>query len=237
MEANLPLIIPDKPNNKAVIYLHPSDKAAELSDGGEIEWFVRNGFTVLAPDLLGIGETGTDINPLSHSYVRNWFASILIGRSIVGIQAGDVVRLTRLLKDNLEMSDVYGIARKEMAPVLLHAAAFDPAITRIALIEPYSSYRSIVMSRFYYPGFIYSTVAGALEAYDLPDLAASLVPRKLMMAGITDGNNRHDEIEGIKKDMDIIRTAFQDKKADGQLNIVTGELIEKPFDLFMNWIK
>jgi hypothetical protein len=233
------LMVPDSPNNKALIYLHPNDKAAEATEGGEIEWFVKNGFTVLAPDLLGIGETGSEYNPevLSHPYVRNWFASILIGRSIVGIHAGDVVRLTRLLKDSMEIKEIYGFARKGMAPALLHAAAFEPAINRIALVEPYSSYRSIVMNRFYHPGFIYSTVAGALEAYDLPDIAASLAPRKLIIAGITDGRNRHDNTEDIDSDLSIIRTAFEDKNAKGQLHIVTGELIETPFNLYREWIK
>ena len=156
------LMKPDKPNNKALIYLHPGGKSVEASAGGEIEWFVKNGFTVLAPDLIGIGETGPgvfhgDAN-IEGVSLNIWYASILIGRSVVGIRAGDVVRLTRMLNKNTGIGEVYGIARKEMAPVLLHAAAFDQGITRIALIEPYSSYQSIVMNRFYDPSFIYGVV-------------------------------------------------------------------------------
>jgi len=181
------LMIPDSPNNKALIYLHPSGKvtiATEASEEGrEIEWFVRNGFTVLAPDLIGVGEMGPGvfkgdayIDGVSHNL---WYCSMHIGRSIVGIRAGDVVRLARLLKKGTAISEVYGIARKEMAPVLLHASAFDHDISRIALIEPYSSYRSIVMNRFYISAFIPSTVPGAIQAYDLPDVAANLAPRML----------------------------------------------------------
>jgi hypothetical protein len=135
------------------------------------------------------------------------------------------------------ISEVYGLARKEMAPVLLHAAAFDPAITRIALIEPYSSYASIVMNRFYDPKFIHSAVPGAIGVYDLPDLAASLAPRKLMMAGVTDGNGKTTDTESINQDLAIIKTAYQNRNAGGQLNIVALESTEKPYDLFMDWIK
>jgi hypothetical protein len=234
-------MIPDRPNNKALIYLHPSGKSAEAFVGGEMEWFVRNGFTVLAPDLIGIGEMGpgdfrgdSSIEGVSYNV---WFASMLIGRSIVGIRAGDVVRLTRLLKKTSGISEVYGFARKEMAPVLLHAAAFDSAITRIALIEPYSSYRSIVMNRFYDPRFLYSTVPGALKAYDLPDLAASLAPRKLMLAGVTDGYGKNTDTENINMDLAIIKIAYQNKKADGQLNVEYLKPTEKPYDLYMEWIK
>jgi len=54
-----------------------------------------------------------------------WFASILIGRSLVGIQAADVVRLARQLEKHVACSGVFGLAIRQMAPVLLHAAAFN----------------------------------------------------------------------------------------------------------------
>ena len=235
------LMKPDKPNSKALIYLHPSGKAAEASKGGEIEWFVRNGFTVLAPDIIGVGEMGPGIFK-GDAYIEGsshnlWYASMLIGRSIVGIRAGDVVRLTGLLKKNSEISEVYGFARKEMVPVLLHAAAFDPFITHIALIEPYSSYSSIVLNRFHKPSFILNAVPGALKAYDLPDLAASLAPRKLLIAGVTDGNGKSTDVESINKDLAIIKTAYQYRNAGNQLKIVSRETIEKPYNLYMEWIK
>jgi hypothetical protein len=141
------------------------------------------------------------------------------------------------LKKTSGISEVYGFARKEMGPVLLYAAAFDSAISRIALVEPYSSYRSIVMNRFYDPNFIMSTVPGALKAYDLPDLAASLAPRKLMLAGVTDGSGKNIDSENINKDLAIIKIAYQNKKADGHLNLVYMMPTEKPYDLYTEWIK
>ena len=197
--------------------------------------------TVLAPDLIGMGEMGPGtfkgdavIGGISYN---TWYTSTIIGRSIVGIRAGDIVRLTRLLKKRMGIAEVYGLAKKEMAPVMLYAAAFDPQISRVALIEPYSSYRSIVMNRFYYTGFVQNLVPGALTAYDLPDLEASLAPRKLMMAGTTDGNCEKTDRESIDKDLTIIKTAYQSKNASEQLIIVSPESPGKPFDLFIDWIK
>jgi hypothetical protein len=221
--------------------LHPSGKSAEAAVGGEIEWFARNGFTILAPDLIGIGEMGpgifkgdADIDSISYNL---WYTSALIGRSIVGIRAGDVVRLAGIMKKNKNISEIYCIARKEMAPVLLHAAAFDPDIKRIALIEPYSSYQSIAMNRFYNPKFVHSIVPGALKAYDLPDLAASLAPRKLLIANATDGNTKSTDVESISKDFDLIKIAYRSLNADGQLNIVSAISTEKITDLYLEWIK
>src|SRR5690606_10503578 len=57
--------------------------------------------TVLASDLIGMGEMGVrDFR--GDAYIGNtsfntWFASLLIGRGTVGIRAGDVVKSTHLL--------------------------------------------------------------------------------------------------------------------------------------------
>lgn len=89
------LMVPGKSNNKAIIYLHPEGKKPEASLGGEMEWFAKNGYMVLAPDLIGSGETGpadyrgdADIDGVSHNL---WYGSILTGRSILGIRVGDLL--------------------------------------------------------------------------------------------------------------------------------------------------
>jgi cephalosporin-C deacetylase-like acetyl esterase len=235
------LMVPDNPNHKGLLYLHPEGKSANASPGGEIEKLVREGFTVLAPDLIGVGETGPGdfqgdayINGISYNI---WFASILIGRSIVGIQAGDAVRLARQLEKHVSCSGVFGLAIRQMAPILLHAAAFDPVITRIVLIEPYSSYRSMVMSQFYNTDFIHSTVPGSLMAYDLPDLSASLAPRKLMIAGITDCLGNVIIPDSIPEDINIIKAAYNYRNAIDQLQIIPGKANWKTDYPVMDWGK
>jgi dienelactone hydrolase len=233
--------IPDKPYDKAIIYLHPSGKAAEAEEGGELEWFARKGFMVIAPDLVGVGEMGPGIYR-GDAYIQGvshnvWYASILIGRSIVGIRAGDVIRLLKLTKQNPAVKEIYGLAKKDMSPVLLHAAAFDPSIVRIALVEPYSSYASIVMNPFYISGYIHSTVAGSIGVYDLPDLAACLAPRKLLIAGTTDGFGKRSDPQGIDIELTVIRSSYGMKNAGNQLKIAYPESTEKPFDLYSDWIK
>ena len=232
------LMIPDQPNSKALLYLHPSGKAEEASPGGEAEWFVKKGFTVLAPDLIGIGETGPGVFR-GDAYIEGisynvWFGSVLIGRSITGIRAGDISRLTSLLENRYETDGIYALAKGEISPDLLHAAAFEPAISSVALIEPYSSYRSIVMNRFYDPAFIHGAVPGALEAYDLPDLAASIAPRKLMLVNVTDAAAETNDQSEIDKDLEVIINAYRYRNASGSLIIESGENLNI---FFSKWIK
>lgn len=230
------LMKPEHPNRKALFYLHPSDKSAEASPGQEMEWFVKKGFTVLAPDMLGTGEIGQGSTQSPRTYLLNWFASTLIARSVVGIQAGDAVRFIHLLKKDRTIDEVYGLAREEMTAVLLHAAAFDTGITRVALIEPLSSYRSIVMNRFYQPTFIHSFVPGALKAYDLPDLASSLAPRKLLAVGGVDGAGNHD-LNEVARDEQVIRAAYRERKAEDHLTIIPQQSAEELHQVLEAWIK
>lgn len=228
------LMTPENPNNKAVIYLDPSGKANKSSEGGEIEWLVKKGFTVLAPDLIGAGETGPPTNDYGHNYNKLWFNAILINKSLVGIRAEDVVGLAHLLRQHEGLEAVYGVAREEMSPVLLHAAAFDATISRIALVKPYSSYHSIMKNRFYSSKFAYSLVPGSLEFYDLPDLAASLAPRRLVMAATTNGNSEPLGSESSQRDFNFINTTYKMEKALDQLHILGEESYEKVFQILID---
>jgi hypothetical protein len=235
------LVVPSQFNGKAIIYLDPDGKSDELKAGGRIEWLARQGFMVLAPDLIGMGETGPGvfqgdayIDGESHNL---WYASIVIGRSIVGIRAADASKLAGLLKKDNSVKEIIGIAEKELSPVLLHAAAFDKSISSIVLLEPYSSYRSLVMSRFYKSSFISGVTPGALKEYDLPLLAGTIAPRKLIIAGPTDGNGKTDEAKLIQEDMDMISGLFTDKDAEKSLIIIPHDVEWKFENLSEQWLK
>lgn len=207
-------------NNKAILYLNPAGKSAEADTDGEIERLVMQGMAVLAPDLPGYGEIGPGsfrgdafFDGVSHNL---WYASILAGRSITGIHTGDIVKLIRIMKKECPYAEIIGFARKEMTPVLLHSALIDKSITAMILAEPYSSFRSIVMNRFYNTKFILSAVPAGLTAYDLPDLVAAFAPRKLFIAGMTDANGTNTD---INDDIQIIRNEYSRKNAVDRLRI------------------
>ncbi len=116
------LVIPQKVNGKAVIYLNSEAKSEGLVSN-EAKWLVQNGFTVLLPDLLGIGELGKGsykgdsfIDSVSYGL---WFFSVLTGRSIVGIQAGDINRLVHILKKNHQLQEIYGFGEGAVSSSLI----------------------------------------------------------------------------------------------------------------------
>ncbi len=231
------LYVPEKQNGKGVVFLHPKGKN-HLNEK-TAEWFVNKGFTLLVPDLPGVGELG-DGRLKGDAYINNvsynlLFTAMQIGKSIVGIQAADVVKLFHVLKRQNNLTAVYGFSFSEMAPVLLHAAAFNPVISQVILLNPYSSYQSFVENRFYKPDFVYSLVPGALTSYDLPDLAAALAPRKLFIAGATDCNGKQVNIPEIEKYLKITEDIYKVGNADKLLRIVALEPSEEISEVLDTW--
>lgn len=231
----LPYVVytPDKENNKVVIYLHPRGKGN--IEEREINLFIQNGITVLAPDLLGVGELN-DTNFEGDAYINNvsyniFYMAMLTGKSIVGIQAADVIKLAHLINKEKPENEIYCIAHEELSPALLHAAAFDPVILKIMLINPYSSYRSIAESQYYDSKFIFSIVPGALTAYDLPDLAATLAPRKLFIFG----TKNIDEKTALR-DIEIIESKYNNTSSQN-LKIVSSDSGKVLEDLFIDWLR
>jgi len=240
------VMVPDDGRkHPAVLYLHPDSKSSDADPGGRMEWFVKNGYAVLAPDLIGTGETGPGIYEgdaynfkVGKANYNLWFAALRIARSITGIRAGDTVKLVNYLtnRQDIETGNISAVALGTMCPVLLHAAAFEHTLSRITLIEPLVSYRSLVMNRYYKPDYMINAVAGALTAYDLPDLAACLAERELVMVNITDQSGNRAENDVIDSDMAIVRAAFSLEGRQAKFRIQDIEKPEENMDeIFSSW--
>jgi hypothetical protein len=243
------LFVPDDTLQKhpAIIYLNPKGKAADANPGGEIEKLVRLGFIVAATDVLGTGETA---NTAARG-ITDGYTAVLIGRSVVAIQAGDIVRMTKYLvsRSDTDPGKVGALAFGEDCIALIHAAAFEPSICSVTLINPLVSFRSVVMNRHYRIGLTPREggnywhpheidfswgVGGALRGYDLPDLIGCMAPRKVLMAGIRNQMLEPASAELISQELDFPKKAYSLKRASEHLRIESvaeniGNLIEWSF--------
>ena len=222
----------------AIIYINPDGKAMEASPGGQIEELVKRGSIVVLPDVIGIGETKFERPPSSDPGYPG-YSAVLIGRSIVGINAGDIVRVVNMLKkwNDVEYGKIGAIAIDETCPALLHAAAFEPSISKIALLKPTMSYKTIVMNRFYKhsQSFIWG-VAGALTAYDLPDLAGCIAPRKLILAELKDQMKNPASEELINEELLFPRTVYSFKGVPENLKVLSSsECLNCIVDSYFEW--
>lgn len=231
-----------------VIYINPKGKIADASAGGRIEQLVKKGYLVVAPDLIGTGEVAPD-NKDGSDYIPNYI-SILTGRSIVGIQAGDVVRVVNFLKNrkDVDKNKIGALAFDGMCPTLLHAAVFDKSINSIALFGSPISYQSLVLNKTYEVrlsdeishsanasnevNYSNSTVAGALTAYDLPDLIACMAPRRIALLDLKDHMKQPASKELIDDELIFPQSVYLRNNIPKNLNTL---LSPKDLVSIVNW--
>jgi hypothetical protein len=207
------LFKPDGPGSgrRTILYVHENGKAAEAHVGGEIEELVRGGAMVLAIDLRGRGEAREESKRVWDNFGHFYSAmtAMLVGKTLVGLRAQDVIRAVDALaaRPDVEMGSLSAFGKGDAAVVLLHAAALDDRIKYVALERMLVSYESVVAWKIHQRVFE-SIVPAALAHYDLPDLAASLAPRRLQIINAVNPRGQRMETPQVKSEYEAAQKAF-----------------------------
>ena len=158
------LFVPRKPRGERFLYLHGEGKHVDAPQDGAIEKLVRQGNLVLSVDLRGIGETRTTDRDVIIAY--------LLGRSLVGMRAEDVLIAARVLSEwesGGEPSEVHLVATGVAETPAIHAAALESKLfASLKVSGDTPSWSDVVHDPL--KGRMSGTVHGALTIYDLPDL-------------------------------------------------------------------
>ena len=159
-----------------VLYLHEKGISDAVEASGVIETLVRQGRVVLAVDVRGTGET-EEVDDRRENY--NYYRAHDLGRSIVGMQAEDVLWCARYLAtDNdayaWEASAVTLAVVGAVGVPALHAAALEQQLfANVQIRNSLVSWDDVVHTPVP-ENQLSSVVHGALKVYDLPDLVRSL---------------------------------------------------------------
>lgn len=192
------LFVPEKPSGEATLYLHADGKHADAAPDGPIVRRVRDGMTVMAVDLRGLGETlsdgrdygvkkylGPDWEPMTYAY--------LLGTSYLAMRSEDVIVCARLLGRRAgghSPRKVHLVAVGGVVPPALHAAALEPELfDTITLRGGLASWRDVVRTPLAMNQYA-NVVHGALRVYDLPDLLAALPAEKVAVLKPVDALGR-----------------------------------------------
>jgi hypothetical protein len=106
--------------------------------------------------------------------------SFLIGRSLMGMRAADILRAVDLLgsRSEVDANRISAVGEGGGAVPLLYAAVLDERLRKLAFEQMLVSYRSVVEHRIH-RGVLENIVPGALRQFDLGDLIAGLIPRRV----------------------------------------------------------
>ncbi|MFB3922028.1 MAG: acetylxylan esterase [Terriglobia bacterium] len=211
----------------AVIYVDGNGKAAGASPDGEIPRLVARGYVVLAVDARGWGETRPLPNDEQSNDVYQYFGhydsamtAILIGKTLVGMRAEDVIRGVDILaaRPEVDAEQIFGFGVGSGALTLLHAAVLDERIKRVALDRMLVSYKSAIESKLHRDVFE-SVVPGVLKSYDLPDLAAALASRPVWVVDAHDPMGKLVEVAEVKQIYARAIEAFKAVQSESKLHI------------------
>ena len=167
-----------------------------LTDGAPVEADVAamaaSGHVVFAPQMLpGASDGNSPKTALMGPWYEETLCAFLVGQTLVGIRADDVIRATDWLAAQSEV-DGAQIAATGMGPmgiVLLHAAVLDPCLQSITVDHTLTSFRS-AFDAAVPRDLAQSVIPGVLQQYDLVDLIAAIAPRRVTVIDPVDGEGR-----------------------------------------------
>ena len=162
-----------------------ADGNGKSSAAAEAEQLAAKGYIALVPDLRGFGETQPALDRRD-SFVRyfgdykNTLTALLIGKTMVGMRAADVVRGVDLLaaRNDVDPSRIVAVGRGAAGIPALLGALFDNRIKSLALDGMLVSYEAVVKERIH-QGIVNQIIPSALKYFDLPDLVAAIAPRRV----------------------------------------------------------
>jgi len=103
-------------------------------------------------------------------------------------------------------------------PAALHAAAMEPRIKQLTLLNSLASWSAVVKTPISH-NQLTNVVPGALAVYDLPDLAAAVAPRSLIIHFPTDPTRQEMTLQAALDAYRVARAAYIKAGAEKQLII------------------
>jgi cephalosporin-C deacetylase-like acetyl esterase len=216
-----------------IIFVNQETKSADAAP--ERYWLplVRAGYAVLAIDPRGTGETSE--GPISREYrsflsgaeATLFYGAIRAGTSIPGMQVRDVLAACAFLESRAEIDPerigVLGLGSGGTLAAL--AAGLDPRIKVAVSSGGLLSYDAIAASETS-THRLSELVPGALGSFDLPDVAALVCPRSLVLANLVDATHRRVDPALAQSTYAQAMQAYRAFSAEKNLQIVDADSSE-----------
>ena len=190
------LYLPKRAWTRLMIVLDPAGRNTHDGEAGLSAQIANAGIAVCAADLRGIGDLRPMISEGAPGYAREHqteenyaWASLIFGRSLLGQRTTDILALVQALASRYPQAELVIAARERLTVPALCAAALESRVAKVYLSGHLVSWRSIVESEEYSHPFA-NFVPDVLHNADLPQIARSIAPRTVIVAGPVDARGR-----------------------------------------------
>jgi cephalosporin-C deacetylase-like acetyl esterase len=190
------LFLPKRAWTRLLLLIEPNGRGAAWHEDELYDQLATAGIAVCAADVRGVGDLEGQFGPGAAGYARSHqseenyaWASLILGRSLLGQRTTDIIALARSLAGAYPRAEIALAARDKMTVPALCAAALESRIAKVYLARHLVSWRSVAeLENYSCP--LASLVPDALRATDLPEIARSIAPRPLIVAGAVDAAGR-----------------------------------------------
>lgn len=194
----------------AVVFINEDGKADPKLIEHYLEPLVKGGFAVLSIDPRGMGETDPeaprtsrpgDFKRLVQDAESGYFHdAIRVGKTVPGMRALDAMAGVSYLaaRPEVDASRISAIGHGLGGLIVLYAAAFDERIRSVAVTNALVSYSAIAENEIYSHRFG-AFGPGFLRGFDLPDVAALISPRPVLIHNAVDALHRVMAPEVVRK--------------------------------------
>lgn len=190
------LFLPKQTWTRLVLLIEPNGRNAAWHEDELCDQLAGAGIAVCAADVRGVGDLEAQFSPGAVGYATSHhnedifaWASLILGRSLLGQRATDIVALAQALAQAYPQAAISLAARDKMTVPALCAAALEPRIRKTWLVRHLVSWRSVAESENYSCPLA-SLLPNALRAADLPEIARSIAPRAVTVAGAVNAAGR-----------------------------------------------
>jgi pimeloyl-ACP methyl ester carboxylesterase len=190
-----------------------------------IEKWAQAGFAVTAIDLRGMGDTEpvATHKGLSRNFIADWkevYLSFALNRPLLGQRVRDLLAVRAAIDP--EGRGVHLVGVGAAAPVALHAAALEPRFTNVTLDGMVSSWTDVALTPLA-KNQLTNVIPGALEVYDLPDVAGAIAPRPLSIRRSTDPTGSPVSQKTVDETYAATRAAYAGQNAAERLMLKAEE--------------
>jgi cephalosporin-C deacetylase-like acetyl esterase len=215
----------------AVVFVNEGGKSSEGLVENCLRPLAEKGYVVLSIDPRGMGETTP---PTAHPYDQRdyrgfaedaesdlFYDALSAGKTLVGMRTWDVLRGVDYLHSRTEVDPkrMAAIGQGLGGLLVMFAAALDDRIQSVACGGTLASYSAVVESEIYTQRFS-AFVPSLLREFDLPDVAALIAPRPLLLLNSTDPSHRRTGLDSAVETYRVTSAAYRLLGDEQNFNLV-----------------
>lgn len=195
------------PAKPVVLVLDPAGRLVRWREDELYQRLAAKGQAVCAADVRGAGDLWPEFGRSHPRYARSHndeenyaWAGLILGRPLLGQRVTDILALAAALRAHpaLKGRRLAVAALGKMTVPALFAAALDRGIDSLYLAGALVSFQNVLETEYHDHPFA-NFVPNLLQHTDLPEVAASVAPRRVVLAGAVDARNRRLEVEAVRR--------------------------------------